>query len=80
MHSKGKHCEVCGKGRMERHIVSHARNNFVRYAKPNLHSARVTVRGTVKSIWVCTSCLKRGKVVRVPARKLTRPAPATTPS
>jgi len=76
MKGQGKHCEVCGKGRMERHLVSHAKNNFVRYAKPNLHHARVNQGGIVRNIWICTSCLKRGKVVRAPARKLTRPATA----
>lgn len=74
MKGQGKHCEICGKGSMERHLVSHAKNNFVRYAKPNLHRARVQIGGTIRSIWVCASCLKRGKIVRAPARKLTRPA------
>jgi ribosomal protein L28 len=76
MKGRGRHCEICGKGRMERHLVSHAKNNFVRYAKPNLHRARVMLKGRVQSVLVCASCIKRGKNPRVPARILTRPAAA----
>lgn len=67
-------CAVCGKGRMQRHLVSHAKNNFVRYAHPNLRRMRATFKGAVRTAWVCAKCLKRGLVVPVLSRKLSRAA------
>ena len=43
---------------MQRNSVSHAKNNFVRYAKPNVKRMRLHSRGRNKLTWVCTKCLK----------------------
>ena len=70
MKNQGKHCAVCGKASMQRNLVSHAKNMEVRHALPNLHRARIVVGGKPQSVWVCTRCLKGGRVVRATARKL----------
>lgn len=71
-------CAVCGKGRMQRHLVSHAKNNVVRHAHPNLRRIRASIRGAVQTAWVCAKCLKKGRVVPVLSRKLSRAlVPAT---
>ena len=65
---------MCGKGRMRRHLVSHAKNNFVRFARPNLRLIRIASEGKVKTVWICAKCLKRGRVQPVLRRSLARPA------
>ena len=60
-----RRCEICGKGPMSGHKISHAHNVSKRRFLPN--TQRVKVRypnGTVKTINVCTKCLKAGKVVK----------------
>jgi len=56
-------CEICGKKRQMGNRVSHA-NNRTRHAfKPNVQRIRVRDdKGTVKRMYVCTRCLKSGKV------------------
>lgn len=65
---------------MQRHLVSHAKNNFVRHAHPNLRRIRARFGGgNVRAAWVCAKCLKKGLVVPALSRKLTlslNPAPA----
>ncbi|MDE6969445.1 MAG: 50S ribosomal protein L28, partial [Eubacterium sp.] len=41
---------------------SHRRSN--RMFKPNIKSVRCKVNGATKRLYVCTSCLKSGKVER----------------
>ena len=36
-----------------------------RYFLPNLQKVRIMVKGTVKKVYVCTKCIKAGKVVKV---------------
>jgi large subunit ribosomal protein L28 len=56
-------CEVCGKKPMAGNHVSHAHNRVPRRFLPNLQQARVkTASGAVKSIQVCTNCIKSGKI------------------
>jgi len=55
-------CEVCGKTPLHGHAVSHAHNVTLRKFMPNLHRVRVNDRGHVKTIRVCSRCLKAGKV------------------
>ena len=80
MHGQGKHCEVCGKGSMQRNLVSHSKRHAVRHVKPNLRRMRVQERGgTIAAIWVCAKCLKKGRVVAALPRRLARLA-ASTPA
>jgi large subunit ribosomal protein L28 len=42
-----------------------------RWFKPNLqHLKIITPNGTVRRAWVCTKCLRSGKVVKAPKQKL----------
>ena len=59
-----RRCEICGKGPLVGHNVSHANNKTKTRSLPNLRSVRATVKGDVRHIRVCTRCLKAGKVVK----------------
>ena len=52
-------CAVCGKGV---HFGNAVRSNKI--WKSNLKSVRVKVNGGTKKMYVCTSCLRSGKVER----------------
>jgi large subunit ribosomal protein L28 len=60
-----KNCELCGRGPMFGHRVSHAHNITNRRWNVNLQSVRAVVNGANKRIRVCTSCIKNGKVQKV---------------
>ncbi len=51
-------CEICSKGIMYGHNVSHSKRRTNRVFKPNLQSRRVVVDGTPMRIKVCTNCIK----------------------
>lgn len=57
-------CEICQKGAHFGNNVSysHRRSNAV--WKSNVKSVRVSVNGTNKKMYVCTSCLRSGYVER----------------
>ena len=55
-------CDVCGKGTMSGHNVSHAHNLTKRTWNPNLQRVRALVQGQVKNLDVCTRCLRSGRV------------------
>jgi len=70
-------CQICGKrassgSRIIRHglekkkggIGLHTTGISKRTFKPNLQKVRAKVGGSVKSMTVCTSCLKAGKVTK----------------
>jgi large subunit ribosomal protein L28 len=44
--------------------VSHAHNVTKRRFLPNLHRVRAKVNGGVRRIWVCTQCIKSGRVLK----------------
>jgi large subunit ribosomal protein L28 len=44
--------------------ISHAHNLSKRRFLPNLHRVRARIAGNVRSIRVCTSCLRSGKVIK----------------
>ena len=51
-------CAVCG------NAVSHSHRRSNKIWKSNLKSVRVKVNGGTKKMYVCTSCLRSGKVER----------------
>ncbi|OIO39087.1 MAG: 50S ribosomal protein L28 [Candidatus Omnitrophica bacterium CG1_02_49_10] len=70
-------CEICGKkpsagstikrrgmakkkGGVGRKITGITKRTF----RPNLKNVRAIIKGSVKTIKVCTACLKKGKVVK----------------
>ncbi|MGD9807224.1 MAG: 50S ribosomal protein L28 [Deferribacterales bacterium] len=57
-----KRCEICGKGPMFGHQISHAHNVSRRVFYPNVHRIRVVEAGAVVRKTVCTKCMKAGKV------------------
>ena len=77
MEKTSKGCAVCGKGRMQRNLRSHSKRTAIRYALPNIRRMRVKDGARVRTIWVCAKCLKRGRIVPVLPRRLTRPETAT---
>lgn len=75
-------CEICGKGVLAGNKVSHSNRKSRTTWKPNIQKVRAVIDGKVKSINVCTSCLRSGKVTRIqavpveekPVAKATAPA------
>jgi len=57
-------CEVCGKGPGFGKNVSFSHRRTPRRFNPNIQRRRVTVGGTPKRAYVCTSCIKAGKITR----------------
>lgn len=60
----GKFCEVCAKGSMSGHNVSHSNRKTNRIWAPNVQRVRVVVDGQAKRLNVCTRCLRSGNVQR----------------
>lgn len=71
-------CAICGKGATAGRSISHAHNLTPRSIKPNLQRVRAVVDGTVRSIQVCTRCLRSGKVRKASFRSW-KPEPAAGP-
>jgi large subunit ribosomal protein L28 len=59
-----KRCDICGKGPQVGHKVSHAHNVSKRRWMPNLKKMRITSKGTTGQAYVCTRCLRSGKVIK----------------
>lgn len=58
-------CAVCGKGPMVGNRVSHAHNLNKRRWLPNLQRITISLDGKVRNAYVCTSCIRTGKVTKV---------------
>ena len=57
-------CDICGKGPSFGNNVSHANNKSSRVWYPNLQKIKTITSGTVKSVKVCTRCLRSNKVTK----------------
>ena len=58
-------CEICGKKKVYGRRVTFSAERNPRLFKPNVHKIRVRLPdGSVKRMYVCTKCLKAGKVVK----------------
>jgi large subunit ribosomal protein L28 len=57
-------CDVCGKGPSFGNNVSHANNKTARVWYPNIQKIKTIKSGTVRSVKVCTRCLRSGKVTK----------------
>ena len=55
-------CEICDKGAHFGNAVSHSHRRSNKMWKSNIKS--VKVNGGAKKMYVCTSCLRSGKVER----------------
>ena len=79
----GKFCQVCGKGMMTGHNVSHSNRKTNRTWAPNVQKVRINCGSRVMTVNVCTRCLRSGYVDRavheIKAAPAAAPeAPATT--
>jgi large subunit ribosomal protein L28 len=57
-------CHSCGKGPAFGHSRSHSMVATKRRFDPNLQKVRIDVGGTARRVYVCTRCLKAGKVTK----------------
>ena len=57
-------CEFCDKGVVFGIRVSHSHRRSNRPWKPNVKRVKAIVNGTPKHVYVCTRCLRSGKVTR----------------
>ena len=55
-------CAICDKGAHFGIKVSHSHRRSNKMWKSNIKSVRVKVNGASKKMYVCTSCLRSGKV------------------
>ena len=66
-------CTICDKSRQTGHRISINRSQVSRRANKtwnaNVKKVKVVENGTVKSINVCTRCLRSGKVTRLSSVK-----------
>ena len=57
-------CEVCGKCVQFGIRVSHSHRRSNRTWKPNIKRVKIVENGTPKHAYVCSRCLRSGKVTR----------------
>ncbi|MBN1694755.1 50S ribosomal protein L28 [candidate division WOR-3 bacterium] len=57
-----KVCEICGKGPEFGNSVSHSHKASKKKWKPNLQKIKVDTDSGNKRMWVCTRCIRAGKV------------------
>jgi len=57
-----RRCFICHKGPVTGNRVSHSNRKTKRLWLPNLQKLRIIVKGVVKREYVCTKCMKAGKV------------------
>ena len=55
-------CEICGKKPSFGMAVSHSHRRTKRRWNPNIQRVRAVVEGSPKRLYVCTACIKAGKV------------------
>jgi len=60
----GKFCEVCQKRVVHGNAVSHSMRHTRRTWSPNTQRVKVLLNGVPCHQYVCTRCLKSGRVVR----------------
>jgi len=61
-----KVCSVCGKGKLSGNLVSHSNRKTPKSYDANLQKVSYkTADGKIVKDYVCTRCLKSGKIERV---------------
>lgn len=55
-------CFICGKTRTAANNVSHANNRTKRQVLPNLQRTRIATDSGTKREYICTRCLRSGRV------------------
>lgn len=65
----GKECEFCGKKPQVGNLVSHSNIKTKRRFSPNLQTVRHQFpNGTIRSVRVCSRCLRSGVITKPVAR------------
>ena len=57
-------CQLCDKGMVFGIKVSPSHRRANRPCKPNVKRVKAIVNGTPRQVYVCTRCLRSGKVTR----------------
>ncbi len=57
-------CELCGKSVVYGLKVSHSNRKTNRAWKPNIRRVKIVSAGTHRTAYVCSRCLRSGKVER----------------
>lgn len=73
-------CEICGKGTVHGRSISHAHNVTNRTWQPNLQRVRAVVGDGTRRVWVCTRCLRSGRVMKPAVRSWSPEEESPTPS
>ncbi len=63
-------CELCAKKPSFGMSVSHSHVRTKRRWNPNVQKVRALVNGSSTRLHVCTSCIKAGRVTKVPVRQI----------
>lgn len=58
----GRECEICGKRPSTGHSVSKSKRRTKRRWLPNLQHIKIKINGQTKRAYVCTQCIRAGKV------------------
>ena len=61
-----KICFVCKKKPSVGNKVSHSNRKSIRKWMPNLQHIHIMVGGKIKKAYVCTKCMKAGRVTKAP--------------
>ena len=67
-------CEVCGKSVLFGNKVSHSHRRSNKIFKPNVKKVNIQTEAGNRKVYVCTSCLRSGKVQRASVVKNVAPA------
>ncbi len=60
-----KVCEICGKKPSVGNNISHAHNKTRKVWYPNLQKIKAVHNGSVRSMKICTRCIRTGAVTKV---------------
>jgi large subunit ribosomal protein L28 len=66
-----RRCFICDKGPWIGKAVSHSNRKTLATWRPNLQKINIMVEGKKRKEYVCTKCLKAGKVVKAFSRART---------
>ncbi|MCD6231731.1 50S ribosomal protein L28 [Candidatus Aerophobetes bacterium] len=58
-------CQICGKRASTGHTVSKSGRKVKRRWLPNLQHIKIKKEGSIKRAYICTRCLRSGKVEKV---------------
>ena len=72
-----KVCDICGKGKMSGKVIKRRgkakkeggvgrkiTGRSIRRFAPNLQKIKVNLKGAIKTLKVCTACIRSGKIVK----------------